>query len=340
MLNSANIRIENAVSLLHKSKGYIEQSRRNIEDYRNNRGNTIPLENALTNNRIALEGYYKALMALYGLTEDDIYLLTDIQNCLIRTETDDCPCYSLKNYKNSERKAETDLIAKENVFINFVGISAQNASIANKARSYGNSGSHFNFEKVYVDEVEGICNATSGLVDDELIYLTNENLNKNDVDQEIVRLYSKIRDKLITLQEGSFQQCEENYKDLKGARRNNCNVQEIDKKQFYLDRSLQDNLQLTELRSKYTEVCYELEVADTEKKLKVYRDIYQYISPQSRGTEISLKINSRIGELKHELMVRQSKDESNENYGLKSAKAIAIALLVFFVIIAILGVMF
>ena len=78
MIKPINTRIESAVLLLHKSKKYVNQSRKNIDDYRRNKSNTIPLENALTNNRIALEGYYKALMVLHGLTEDDVYMFLDI----------------------------------------------------------------------------------------------------------------------------------------------------------------------------------------------------------------------------------------------------------------------
>ena len=333
MLKTVDIRIKTAIGLLRKSKEYIKQSRKNIDNYCHNKGNSIPLKNALTNTRIALEGYYKALMELHGLTEDEIYLFADIQNCRVKTEEKGWPYFYLKNMNNADRKEDTELSIKESVFAEFLCMTAQNIAIAAKVRSGGNVGSHFNSKEINLNRVEEVCNATSSLVDGELLYLQSPNVNKDEVDRETSRIYDRLKEELSVLLKGSCEQCEHNYRALQKAKKYGDSQYYVHKKCRYLEYSLRDNLLLTKLTRKYLEVSFEFEKVDIDDKFQAYKDVYEYLAIQNRETDVGKSLNSKISVLRHEILSSQVDNYSGINHVGKIFGAICIALLLFILMI-------
>lgn len=337
MVNSVETRIGSSISTLKKSQEYLKQARKNIHEFYQCKSNNVYLNNALHNNRTALEGYYSALMALYGLSEDDIYAFLDIQYCRLQIENENWSNFNLKHLTNSERKEKTDLSSKEYFFIDFIGMPPKDVAIAKKARCDGNIGSHFNEQELPVSKVEEICNATAGLVDGQLLYLSDSNFNYKEINKETNRIYSQLAESFEDLQHRSFDQCEANFKNLRYVENNNYSRQEIEKKRKYLDKSLSDNLKLTEFRIKYVDVCLDLSEADIQKKYDSYKNIYEYIALKNRGSLAERKIYNRIAELKSELFVSNSNknnESSFENAG-TSIKIACIVLILFVLIMLI-----
>lgn len=303
MLHPIDIRIKAAIDLLRKSYDYIKQAIKNIRDYRRNSNNTISLENALNNNRKALEGFYNSLMELYGIEEDDIFVFLEIQNYEEKLLKGDTSIFKLDYLSKPENNSEPTLKNKEDFFIKFAGLPTKEAAISKRARNEGNTGSHFvkNIE-ITSSNAELICYATAGLICGQLIYLTNSALDKKEIERETSRIFNMLTSKLTRMQIVSFHQCEINSEKLKN---NNSNKQSKDN----LRKSLKDNLILAISRKKYADILFLIGSSSNQDRLSTCSDIYEHLAFQNKETTFGKELVTTICDLK------SSTNKSKNNRG-------------------------